>query len=146
MLKRMILLALMAGLFLAACGEKQEQIDDPVSVTRKAVEVSLAFDMEGLKTLSCAEMRKEIDEQRADFEETMNILKGMGVDLSQLRYDMSQVTFELVEESEFTAKVHMGGVLTVKVPGLAEESQEQDQDVKLRKEDGRWLVCSELQN
>ncbi|WP_022662141.1 hypothetical protein [Paucidesulfovibrio longus] len=133
-------------LLLGACAQTGEQPGDPLSVAKKAVEVSLAYDMDGLSALSCAQMRKEIEEQRGDFEETMNILKGMGVDLSQVRYDMSGVTFEVVSQGELTAKVHMGGVLKVKVPGLPEESQEQNQDIELRKEDNEWLVCSELQS
>ncbi|MGE4470095.1 MAG: hypothetical protein AB7D47_08180 [Desulfovibrio sp.] len=131
---------------LSACGGSQDQPSgDPLAVAREAVEVALAFDLDGLSQLSCEKMREEIEGQRADFEETMNILKGMGVDLSQVRYDMSGVTFELISQEEYTATVHMGGVLSVKVPGLPEESQEQDQDIDLRKEDGRWLVCSEIQ-
>lgn len=132
--------------FLAACAQTGEQPDDPLAVAKKAVEISLAYDMDGLSALSCAKMRKEIAEQRGDFEETMNILKGMGVDLSQVRYDMSGLTFELLDRSEFTAKVHMGGVLKVKVPGLPEESQDQNQDIELRKEEGEWLLCSEIQS
>ncbi|MGE4292685.1 MAG: hypothetical protein AB7E32_10800 [Desulfovibrio sp.] len=131
---------------LNACAQTGEQLGDPLSVARKAVEISLAYDLDGLSALSCTQMRKQIAEQREDFQETMNILKGMGVDLSQVRYDMSGVTFELLEQSEYTAKVHMGGVLKVKVPGLAEESQEQNQDIELRKEENEWLVCSEIQS
>lgn len=136
----------MLVLLFAACSQTGEQPGDPVSVAKQAVSISLAYDLDGLSALSCEQMRTEIADQRADFEETMNILKGMGVDLSQVRYDMSGVTFELMEQNEFTAKVRMGGVLTVKVPGLPEESQEQNQEIELRKEEGNWLVCSEIQS
>ncbi|SKA85615.1 hypothetical protein SAMN02745704_01904 [Paucidesulfovibrio gracilis DSM 16080] len=146
-LSKLVCLALTLAVlaFAVGCNGEEQQPGDPLAVARKAVEVSLAFDLDGLSALSCEDMRRQIEEQRADFEETMNILKGMGVDLSQVRYDMSAVTFELIKQEEYTATVHMGGVLSVKVPGLPEESQEQDQDIEMRKENGKWYVCSEIQ-
>lgn len=130
---------------LAGCQSGDYDATDPAEVARQAVEINLTFDVDKFAAVACEKMKVEIEASREEYKLMEEMMKGMGVNLKEIKYDLSQVTFEVVDQTEYTAKVHMSGPMKTTVPGMGEEVTEQNRDIDLIKEDGRWRLCSEIE-
>lgn len=130
-------------LTLAGCGGSGSG-DDPVSTVQYAFEQAMTMNMDGLVEVSCEQMRDEIEASREEIRLMLEMMEGLGINLKDIEYDMSDMQWDLVEESDEKAVVRMHGTMTMYAPGLGEETQEQDEEVILVKEGGRWKVCSQI--
>jgi len=148
MIRKYLAFAMLAALSLsllslAGCGGSDGG-DDPVSVTQQAFEKAVTLDMDGLLEVSCQQMREEIEASREEIKLMTEMMEGLGINFKDIEYDMSHMKWDLVEESEDKATVHMHGTMTMFAPGLGEETQDQDEKINLVKEGGSWKVCSPI--
>lgn len=104
----------------------------PLDTVQTAMESSLKGDIEDAMKFMCEKMREE-----APSKEQMDFLKET---LSKIEFDFADVKYELIEETNDTAKVKVLGSITAKTP-TGEEKDEIDEVVTLIKEDGKWVIC-----
>lgn len=100
-------------------------------------------DYERMRELTCEAQRGQVDEMERAFSRT--------AELPEFQIDTSQITTEVVEQSDETATVRVSGELTMSVQGselplnLAQLSAyggaQQNDETPLIKEDGQWRVC-----
>lgn len=136
--------ALVLALALSGCGGSGAG-DDPAATVQAAFEKAVALDMDGLMELSCEQMRDEIEASREEIKLMTDMMEGLGINFKDIEYDMSGMHWDVLEETDSKAVVHMHGTMTMFAPGLGEETQDQDEKINLVKEGGNWKVCSQLQ-
>jgi hypothetical protein len=129
---------------LAACGGQSAEAEDPAAVARLAAEAWMRSDTDGLMAVACERMREQLEDSRAEREQMAQMMRSMGVDMKDVRFDFSRIAFETEETGEYSAKVRMTGALGVSIPGRPDEDREQDLVLSMVKEKGRWRLCSEI--
>jgi hypothetical protein len=144
MKRQYVAFLVLAVLLVAGCGGPAMDNANPEAVARAAAEAWMRSDVDALIKVSCKHMKKQLEATRASREEMAEMMRSMGVDMKDIRFDFSKVTFTVTEQEEFSAKVHMAGPLTVSIPGRSPDVAEQDMELSLISEGGQWKLCSEL--
>lgn len=132
------------GAFVAACSAPEADSGDPAAVARAAAEAWMRSDTDGLMDVACERMREQLEASRAEREQMAQMMRSMGVDMKDVRFDFSKVSFTADETGEYSAKVHMRGPLTISIPGRPDETREQDLTLSMVREKGHWRLCSEI--
>ncbi len=139
----------LCGIFLifiicSACSDNNFSASDPVQCAQRAATAWFTSDMETLLDISCKRMRKQLEMRREQDEKMAGLMNYLGMDMQNARFDFSQMSFELITQEEFTAKVRMHGTLAVTFPGRTQESMKKDVIIRLQLENGTWRLCNEL--
>ncbi|MBU1248467.1 MAG: hypothetical protein KKB70_07205 [Proteobacteria bacterium] len=141
---KLIACACLALMFLTACGGPEVDEADPVAVARVAALAWKSSDLDSMLEVVCSRMRDSLENSRQEMEQMAEIMRSMGVDSADVRYDFSQVEFQAEKVEEFTANVKMTGPLIISIPGRADEVRDLDQELGMLMEDGDWKLCSEI--
>lgn len=143
-MKMRVVLFLLILCAVTGCGGPSVDEADPGAVAQVAAEAWMRSDVDTLIDVSCKRMKQQLEASRASREEMADMMRSMGVDMKDVSFDFSEVAFEVTEQEEFAAKVHMSGPLKVSIPGRSLDTAEQDMNISMIQEDGDWKLCSEL--
>ncbi len=133
MKKQLVLMmaAALLGLTLFACGGGG---DSPEVVVEKAMSAMVDMDTDALGDYLCAKSLVEA-------KQALDMAKAMMPEDQKFEMKLSDMKYEVTEESDDKATVHVTGNVTVTGLGDEDQSEPVDEQMQVIKEDGKWKVC-----
>lgn len=136
-------LAVLVMTFGVGCGP-EDGANGPAEAARTAFERSLAMDVDGLLEVSCSKLKSEIEASREDMKLMIEMMGSLGMEPQNIQFDFSGLKFEVQEQNDSNAEVHVTGDMVMEIPGLGRDVQAKDETIRLVREDGIWKYCSGL--
>jgi len=118
--------------------------NSPESVARSVFSAIVKFDLEAIAPHVCPERRAEFQQQ---FDALAPMLQEQAATIAQVDVDISNVTFNVQNQTDTTAEVRVSGEATVSDGEnvITQEINATDyQPLQLVKVDNTWYICSDI--
>lgn len=104
----------------------------PEEAAQGALEATISGDFKSATDFFCKSMLEDMPPQE--------LIDEIAKELQQYDFDFSGLKYEVLEQSDNAAKVHVTGSISATGPD-DEKNDEMDETISLVKEDGKWKVC-----